>query len=298
VNNELECWSNWLLRNRLRGPRGRETLEFLAAIRDRVLDRARLSPGDYVLDVGAGDGLLAFGALRRVGAAGLVVVDDISQEELDTCARIADEARVAHRLRFVRNSAVDLADVPDASVDAVVLRSVLSSVRDRAAAAAEFRRVLRPGGRLSLFEPLSSITQDRPPFGLDTGPIASLEARVAAARGPETEGGMEGCAAFDERDLLALFEAAGFAHLDLELHLTTRREREDPGWLEARLDGPARGRFPTLRAAIDAVLTPTEAAQYLEFFRHAVSTSGVAIRQGSVYLSGCLGRSEADALRP
>src|SRR6266567_2260602 len=37
----------------------------LCPIRDRVLDGARLRPGDTLLDVGAGDGLIAFGALEQ-----------------------------------------------------------------------------------------------------------------------------------------------------------------------------------------------------------------------------------------
>ncbi|MDB5058617.1 MAG: methyltransferase, CheR-type [Chloroflexi bacterium] len=125
---EVECWSRWLLHTRFRGPHGKEALDFLAAIRDRVLDRAQLRPGDYVLDVGSGDGLLAFGALHRVGPSGLVVVDDISQDVLDECARVALTAGVVNRMKFVRNSASSLSDVPDGSIDAVLTRSVLMYV--------------------------------------------------------------------------------------------------------------------------------------------------------------------------
>ena len=43
-------------------------LEQLAAVRDKVLDRADLRPGETLLDVGCGNGLIGFGALER-GAA-------------------------------------------------------------------------------------------------------------------------------------------------------------------------------------------------------------------------------------
>ena len=63
-------WHRWLTDVRFGGDsatRERLLTDFLYPVRDTVLDKARLKPGDTVLDVGAGDGLIAFGALDRVG---------------------------------------------------------------------------------------------------------------------------------------------------------------------------------------------------------------------------------------
>jgi arsenite methyltransferase len=43
-----------------------------------------------VLDVGCGDGLIAFGALDRVGEEGQVIFSDISQDLLDHCRSLAE----------------------------------------------------------------------------------------------------------------------------------------------------------------------------------------------------------------
>jgi arsenite methyltransferase len=71
---ELDRWAAWLLHRRdAADPEQRaKTLEHLVPIRDHVLDGARTHHGDVLLDVGSGDGLIAFGALDRVGAHGVV----------------------------------------------------------------------------------------------------------------------------------------------------------------------------------------------------------------------------------
>lgn len=80
-------WARWLLHDRFAGDEValRETLGFLEPIRDRVLLHADIAPGNVVLDVGCGDGLIGFGALPLVGEAGQVVFADISEELLARC---------------------------------------------------------------------------------------------------------------------------------------------------------------------------------------------------------------------
>jgi SAM-dependent methyltransferase len=121
----------------------------LAAFRDGVLDRADLESGDVLLDVGCGTGLIGFGALDRLGPHGRVIFSDVSPDLLEECRRTAGGDQ---RCSFVRASADELAGVADGCVDVVTTRSVLIYSDRKAAALAEFYRVLRPGGRLSLFE--------------------------------------------------------------------------------------------------------------------------------------------------
>lgn len=148
----FDQWARWLLERRHGGDedRLREMLEHLARTRDRVLDNASLGPGDVVLDAGCGDGLIAFGALER-GAA-KVIFSDVSAELLGVCREIAAGDP---RCEFVRGS-VDELPLPDESVDVATTRSVLIYVEDKLRALRELHRVLRPGGRLSTFEPINA----------------------------------------------------------------------------------------------------------------------------------------------
>jgi arsenite methyltransferase len=76
VTESSDRWHRWLLNVRHGGDAGareRDLLDFLYPVRDKVLDGAQLRTEDLVLDVGAGDGLIAFGALDRLSPAGRVI---------------------------------------------------------------------------------------------------------------------------------------------------------------------------------------------------------------------------------
>jgi len=113
---------------------------------EAVLKRAELVPGETVLDLGTGTGAVGILAATQVGSTGRIKAVDISREML---------TRAGERVRELQLTNIDLAEgraeaIPaeDQSVDAVVASLSLMYVIDRAAAAMEIARVLRPGGRL------------------------------------------------------------------------------------------------------------------------------------------------------
>lgn len=164
-----------------------------------------------MLDVGAGTGLLAVEARRRVGESGRVVALDISTHALAECAR------PGIALGLIAGDAVAL-PLPDQCVDVVVTRSVLIYVADKARAATEFHRVLLPGGRVSLFEPINS--QYKSLAGVDLSDLEPARSRVLERwqRGADPGGAMGG---FDDRD----FVDAGFETVELTHELVHRRTR-------------------------------------------------------------------------
>ncbi|MFN8624201.1 MAG: class I SAM-dependent methyltransferase [Chloroflexota bacterium] len=112
-------------------------------------DVRRLPAAPVIVDVGTGLGVLALEALARWPAATVVATDasaGMLREAQATAARLGlgDDPR----LRWVHAPAHALG-LPDRSVDLVVSSFVFQLVPDRAAAFAEARRVLRPGGTLA-----------------------------------------------------------------------------------------------------------------------------------------------------
>jgi ubiquinone/menaquinone biosynthesis C-methylase UbiE len=213
-----DSWAQWLLARRDGGSeslRARHAPD-LAWFRDGVLDRADLRPDDVLLDVGCGTGLIGFGALDRLGPDGRVVFSDVSQDLLDHCRRTAGDDE---RCSFVRAPAEDLAGVADTSVDVVTTRSVLIYSDRKAYAFGEFFRVLRPGGRLALFEPINHFAMQHRPydlFGVHGSPVDDLLAKVCDVYRGRNEQAERPMVDFDERDLIAWTVAAGFTAVELD----------------------------------------------------------------------------------
>jgi arsenite methyltransferase len=267
-------WASWLLERRHGGdPAERQRLlERLGPVRDRVLDGAALHEGDVLLDVGCGDGLIGFGALARVGESGRVIFSDVSQELLDLCQELAVELGAAERCEFVRSAAEDLSGLDDACVDAVTTRSVVIYLgrEDKPRAFAEFCRVLRPGGRLSLWEPINSFAFPEPEhllLGIDVSAIQPLARKLKSVY--EQPSGDETLTDFDERDLLAWAEQAGFAAIELVYEASVEQGKvgwgADTSWATFLRAAP-NPHAATFGEAIERAFSPAERAEFEAYF--------------------------------
>src|ERR687891_102329 len=106
---QQDIWSRWLLNRRFGGDPERLThvLDYLYPVRDKVLSHISLEEGDTLLDVGCGDGLIAFGALEKFERS-RALFSDISDDLLHHVQVLARKMNLLHRCEFVRASADDL----------------------------------------------------------------------------------------------------------------------------------------------------------------------------------------------
>ncbi len=273
-------WAEWLLERRFAGKDRRATLQYLAEIRDKVLDNADLSGGEALLDVGCGDGLIGFGALDR--GASQVVFSDVSQDLLDVCESAASDLGLLDRCRFALASADDLGAVSDESVDVVTTRSVLIYVKDKERAFQEFYRVLRPHGRASLFEPINRFSKPNSPASLRGYDLSGLEASVARVRDVfERDSGP--MADFDERDLVDLADRVGFTDIRLQLLIEVRNQR--PRSWDSYLGTVPNPKVPSLGEAIEQALEPKERDELTTRLRPLVEQGQGRTRSAVAYLS-------------
>jgi ubiquinone/menaquinone biosynthesis C-methylase UbiE len=281
-------WAAWLLEHRFgaNAAAKERMLVWLGEVRDRVLAGARIEPGDTVLDVGCGDGLLGVGAAERVGATGTVIFSDISAELLDRCREITTDLGVAGRCRFVHSGLPDLAALEPGSADVVLTRSVLIYVADKAAAFATMHRLLRPGRRLSIFEPINSFGKPSPPGELDGFDVTGLEPLAAkfrdAYRTHQPDDDPMGD--FDERDLLGHALAAGFTDVHLEYLVDVGRDPDPLDW-DTFLRTAPNPLVPTFGEVLDEALDPAERETLTRHLRTQLGPGARARRHAVAYLT-------------
>ena len=277
-------WAAWLRRRRSGGDEAFEarTVAQLAQARERILDNAELEAGETLLDVGCGNGLVAFGALER--GAGRVVFADVSPSLLEESRAIASDLGLGGRCEFVEASADDLAAVESGSVDVVTTRSVLIYVRDKPAAFAEFFRVLRPGGRISLFEPINTFGMEERRsewLALDVPGLEAAGAKLDALF-DELQPASDPMLDFDERDLMREAEATGFFPVRADVRLVVEAS-ERRSW-EGFLNSAGNPKIPTFAEAMEQALSPEEAERFVEYARPRVEQGLGRWRMGSAYL--------------
>lgn len=131
---------------------GMSRWEFSRAMRnmeDELARRLDLPEGSHVLDAGCGAGDVA----RRLAGFGLRVsgVDLLPENVAEARRRVARDG-LNDAIRISQGDYSRLPDVPSGSFDGVYTMETLVHVPDVEAALQTFRRILRPGGRLVLFE--------------------------------------------------------------------------------------------------------------------------------------------------
>lgn len=227
-----DLWSHWLLRGRYADDA--KFREAVGGVVDRYVGRllagGQLTAGQTLVDVGTGEGAVAFRAIEGVGPTLKVWLTDISEAMLRHAEEQAAQRGVRNQCAFLRCPADRLEGIADASADLVVTRSVLAYVADKTAALREFHRVLKPGGRISLAEPVyqdDALAAAAVRAAIDATPpermskLTMLLHRWKAAQYPDTEDKIleSPIANYSERDMIRFAQVAGFVELHLELHI-------------------------------------------------------------------------------
>lgn len=120
----------------------------LAGAQAGLMALASLAPGEKVLDVACGTGLVSLEAARAVGPLGQVLGIDLSGQMVEAAGRRAKECGLLN-VDFARMDGETL-DLPDEGFDAALCAFGLMYMPESGQALQEMRRVLRPGGRLGL----------------------------------------------------------------------------------------------------------------------------------------------------
>lgn len=223
---EQDKWADWLQSGRQRGLGDKQIKQLtrqLNKLRDTVIGNAKFRHGQRVLDVGAGTGLIALGARRKVKSTGFVVASDISHDALVACRNAAadDDGDLA----ALEATVGDVLALPFAAecFDVVTTRSVLIYIDDKPAAIRELFRVCKPGARVSIFEPINEVWATTT-WAHRAGPAYDeFRAEMGKFREYYDNNPASTFTGWDERDLRGWFEEAGFRAVEMTyIHTSSR----------------------------------------------------------------------------
>ena len=122
-----------------------------AELRQTWLDFSRVRPGDRVLDVGCGTGVVARDLVERVGERGKVVGVDPSERLIEVAMRRMEEGGLKGRIEF-RSADGAALPFPDGSFDLVVASAVFGHIPNRMEVLEEMVRVAKPDGTVLAFD--------------------------------------------------------------------------------------------------------------------------------------------------
>jgi len=161
-----------------------DRLEFRGRSQDEIearaayLDLLGVKEGERVVDIGCGSGVVTRDIARRVGEAGRAVGVDPSPQFLAVARELAQAAGFGGQVEFREGSALHL-PFPDGAFDVAVAVTVLSHTPGGEGAIPEMARVVRPGGRVGVFDLDTDMTSV-------THPDRAVTRRIVAAASDST----------------------------------------------------------------------------------------------------------------
>jgi ubiquinone/menaquinone biosynthesis C-methylase UbiE len=175
---------------------------------EAALDAVKPAPGERVLDVACGTGIVARLARQRVGADGVVVGVDVNPGMLAVARSVAPD------VEWREGNALELPVRSGEQFDVVLCHQGLQFFPDKRVAVGHMRRALLPGGRLAV---ATWCSDDTTPFGRELRTVAEHHVGPIADR-------RHGFG--DEQGVASLLRDAGFQNVRTQRVTRTVRFRE------------------------------------------------------------------------
>jgi len=155
--NEKDVWHDWLTRDLHQNEAELVRLQnqkIINSFAQKAIDNACLKADHIIIDAGSGEGKVSFLAIEKMGSSLRTLLIDISQQLLDLSHETALAKGVLNQCEFIKSSMDSMNSIADNSIDRIITRASLAYVDNKINTLKEFLRVLKPGGMISLAEPI------------------------------------------------------------------------------------------------------------------------------------------------
>ncbi len=293
-----DLWIDWLLKGRHSEKNMRYMRHSQAQVEsyaDRVLHQAKLQQNYTMVDVGAGEGLVSFKAIDQIGPTLRVILTDISQPLLRHAEKLANERGIADQCTFLQCSAHQLEAIASASVDVVITRAALAYVQDKQTSFQEFFRILKPGGRISLGEPvfrddaimasvMRTLMESQIAAAGSPDPFTRLTHIWRSSQFPDTQQKIAENALtnYTERDFIQWAMACGFKDIHMELHIDVKPSFID--W-DTFLEISPHPYAPTLQTIMNEKFTAEERQLFEQVMKPIIESDSSTSNYRVAYLS-------------
>lgn len=280
----FDHWASWIAGRRYGGnlTHFKQLQAGLSEFSGRIISRAGLQRGSSVLDVGTGDGPVGLRALAEVGEDGRVIFTDVSADVISLCKEALPQAS---NCEFVVTGGETLSGIPDESVDAVVWRAVLPYSSAKESFFTSAYRVLKPGGTLSINEPINQFAAELSPkhlfFGYDLSPLPEIRNKLRQVYHTANPT----MATYSDKDLFRMAMDAGFMNIHMESESFYTYRGMHPSW-EAFISTSPNPNAPTLREAMEQVLSAAEREELTNYLKPLVETTPVLRLSSHTYIYG------------
>lgn len=278
-------WTQWLKESRfswLSEEQREQTVRWLESVRDVVIFNANIQPGETVIDIGTGTGLLATKALEVLNGTGEVIFSDKFEDCLVSCKEQLEKMGITGGYRMLQAPCEHI-DLPDNSVDKALMRSVLVHILDKQPAINEICRILKPGGKFCAFEPIIK-SNTRYWELLDPKNIENFEEFKSVENELMTSANDPLCN-FDENSLAENIEKAGFSDGSVDLQVVASRYEVNKEMVKTWFTTPPAPDQLTMKERFLKYIDEAKVDKFIEDVQNDLDGKTVEIKSNTVFIT-------------
>ena len=222
-----------------------------------------------------------FKAYNILNGSGKVIASDYAKDCIDEREKIAESCGITKGMEFIVQDSSNMG-LEDNSVDVIVMRSLLVHISDKLKAIKEFYRILKPDGRISIFEPI--IKSNTRYYELINPLNFSNYEKLKEVEYKIMTDENDPLVNFDNESLIRDFELAGFKEIDLDLSIEESTYQVYAHMIDPWFNTPSGAGKLTMKERFFQYLTEEETNKYIQKLKQELDGKTITLNSLSAYV--------------